>query len=142
MKKEKVFKILSIAIMLSIFWFSHQDRTESAKQSDYVEKQMDKIIGRGIKFNIRKNAHFFIYMLLGISLLMSREEKGKKEIFQVVGFLILYALSDEYHQRFVPGRGASLTDVGIDTLGGICGILMVKTALYTKNIDFYRKSTE
>ncbi|MGL4862408.1 MAG: hypothetical protein ACRDDY_15150 [Clostridium sp.] len=25
MKKEKVFKFLSIAIMLSIFWFSHQD---------------------------------------------------------------------------------------------------------------------
>lgn len=124
--KEKLFRILSILIMLLIFWFSHKDGSQTMKQSGYVKEKLDETMGRNVEINIRKNAHFFIYMLLGISLLMSREEKGKKEIFQVVGFLILYALSDEYHQRFVPGRGASLTDVGIDTLGGICGILMVK----------------
>jgi VanZ family protein len=30
---------------------------------------------------------------------------------------ILFALSDEYHQTFVPGRGGTLRDVGIDGLG-------------------------
>lgn len=29
----------------------------------------------------------------------------------------LYGLSDEYHQSFVPGRTASMFDVGIDSLG-------------------------
>ncbi|MGL5571515.1 VanZ family protein [Cetobacterium sp.] len=140
MKKEKVFKFLSIAVMLSIFWFSHQDAKESARQSTYVKKQVNKVIGKGVKFNIRKNAHFFIYMVLGMSLLLSREKAGKREILEIVGFVILYAISDEFHQSFIPGREASFKDVCIDTLGGISGILVVKTTAYTRNIYFCKES--
>ena len=61
-----------------------------------------------------------------MSLLLSRESKGKREILEIVGFIILYAISDEYHQSFIPGRDASFKDVGIDTLGGISGIVIVK----------------
>ena len=32
---------------------------------------------------------------------------------------------DEYHQSFVAGRGPSITDVGIDSLGVITGIFFV-----------------
>ena len=39
----------------------------------------------------------------------------------VVGFL--YALSDEFHQMFVPGRHALLADIAIDT-GGILSALL------------------
>jgi VanZ family protein len=39
-----------------------------------------------------------------------------------VAFIIVYALSDEFHQLFVPSRTASFGDVMIDVLGGICGI--------------------
>lgn len=38
---------------------------------------------------------------------------------------IIYATSDEIHQAFVPGRGPLLTDVLIDTMGVILGILLV-----------------
>ena len=40
----------------------------------------------------------------------------------------LYAASDEFHQSFVPGRGPSIIDVGIDSLGvftGILGVLII-----------------
>ncbi|MGL5595114.1 MAG: VanZ family protein [Cetobacterium sp.] len=140
MRREKVFRILSIFIMLSIFWFSHQDGKESARQSTYVKKQVNKVIGKGVTFNIRKNAHFFIYMVLGMSLLLSREKAGKREILEVVGFVMLYAISDEFHQSFIPGRGASFIDACIDTLGGISGILVIKMTTRTKNIYFYMKS--
>ena len=140
MRREKVFRILSIFVMLSIFWFSHQNGRESARQSTYVKKQVNKAIGKGVKFNIRKNAHFFIFMVLGMSLLLSREKIGKREILEVVGFVILYAISDEYHQSFIPGRGASFRDVCIDILGGISGVLVVKMMICTKNIDFYNVS--
>jgi VanZ family protein len=40
-----------------------------------------------------------------------------------LALVLLYALSDELHQTFVPTRTASITDVMIDVLGGICGIL-------------------
>ncbi len=33
----------------------------------------------------------------------------------------LYALTDEFHQSFTPGRTPSMADVGIDTLGASIG---------------------
>ena len=36
---------------------------------------------------------------------------------------VVYSLTDEYHQSFVPGRNASLTDCGIDAIGAALGIL-------------------
>ena len=38
-------------------------------------------------------------------------------------FCFVYALSDEFHQMFVDGRGASFTDCLIDTGGAMLGIL-------------------
>jgi VanZ family protein len=38
-------------------------------------------------------------------------------------FILLYAIGDEFHQSFVPSRTASLGDVTIDVLGGICGVV-------------------
>jgi VanZ family protein len=37
----------------------------------------------------------------------------------------LYSLTDEYHQRFVPGRTASIIDCGIDTAGAALSTLIV-----------------
>ena len=37
----------------------------------------------------------------------------------------LYGLSDEFHQRFVPGRTAELLDLGADVSGALCGVLLV-----------------
>ena len=36
---------------------------------------------------------------------------------------IIYAISDEIHQSFVPGRGPQLLDVIIDTSGASIGII-------------------
>jgi VanZ family protein len=40
------------------------------------------------------------------------------------GLVMLYALSDEYHQTFVPGRRGSWVDVAIDGLGVSSVILL------------------
>lgn len=36
-----------------------------------------------------------------------------------LSIVLLYGISDEYHQSFVPGRDASILDIGLDLLGGI-----------------------
>lgn len=38
----------------------------------------------------------------------------------------LYAISDELHQIFVPGRQAALTDVVIDTAGALLALLAIR----------------
>ena len=39
-------------------------------------------------------------------------------------FCSLYAISDEVHQLFVPGRGAQVKDVFIDIAGAAVGIFL------------------
>ncbi len=40
---------------------------------------------------------------------------------------LLYAISDELHQRFVPGREGTLRDVIIDAIGVIIAILVLRS---------------
>ena len=46
----------------------------------------------------------------------------------IVPFLFgfLYALSDEYHQKFVPGRHMKLMDIGFDILGMLISYLKLQ----------------
>ncbi len=39
---------------------------------------------------------------------------------------LLYAISDEFHQTFVPGRTGRLTDVGFDVLGALLALGLVR----------------
>ncbi len=75
---------------------------------------------------IRKSAHMIEYFVLGILLFglfgafPGMMTKRKLRRWAVISFLVvvLYALSDEFHQSFVLSREPSLRDVGIDTIGG------------------------
>lgn len=40
------------------------------------------------------------------------------------GLAFMYALSDEYHQTFVPGRSGTLTDLVVDALGAAGAMLL------------------
>ncbi len=40
----------------------------------------------------------------------------------ILGGLVLFAISDEFHQSFVPGRSASFMDIGLDLLGIFLGL--------------------
>lgn len=46
---------------------------------------------------------------------------GKKLWILVVLATLLYGMSDEYHQSFVPGRDFELFDIVVDTIGGAIG---------------------
>jgi VanZ family protein len=42
-----------------------------------------------------------------------------------IGIVGLYSLTDEFHQRYVPGRHASLVDCGIDVAGAAVAVGMI-----------------
>ncbi len=46
---------------------------------------------------------------------------------------IAYALSDEYHQTFVPGRHGRLSDVAVDT-AGICAAMLLDWWLVRRRV--------
>jgi VanZ family protein len=86
-----------------------------------------------IHFFIRKCAHITEYAVLGGLALraiapnhaVSFAEKRWRIAGTALAVAALYAASDEYHQSFVPSRGASVHDVLIDTCGACIGIGLV-----------------
>jgi VanZ family protein len=66
---------------------------------------------------IKKGGHITGYALLFLSIFRGLGGQEKRYYILALGACLLYALSDEFHQSFVAGRSATLTDVGIDMLG-------------------------
>ena len=81
---------------------------------------------------IKKTGHFIIFGVLAVLFLSTL--KGRKLLVEAgnilfvlsLFFTLLYAVSDEYHQSFTPGRHSSGYDVTID----FCGALSVLGLLY------------
>lgn len=131
-----------IGTFFIIFGFSNQNGEESGSVSQKVSKMLVDIfihaenLNEEIKMNfanyiqpvIRKLAHFSIYTLVGIFSMGFMSTFNLKFLKRFMTSLVVgltYAISDEFHQSFIPGRVASAKDVCIDTLGVITGIIIV-----------------
>jgi VanZ family protein len=67
---------------------------------------------------IDKLIHFTMYAVLGALAARARRTEGAVPV--VVGIL-LFAVADEWHQRWIPGRGASVWDWMADAAGASVG---------------------
>ncbi|MGG7177092.1 VanZ family protein [Clostridium paraputrificum] len=75
---------------------------------------------------IRKLAHMFEFFLLAILValtLIAFGMNGKSAIIYVLFIVLMYAVLDEFHQIYVPGRTSSVRDVLIDFTGGFLGTI-------------------
>ncbi len=137
-----IFMLLLLTTFAIIFKFSSQIAEESDGVSNVLLRKIidvfpyTKGLSEEIKIKmvehgnpiIRKLAHFSIYALVGVWIMSFMSTFNirlykKWIISMLVG--VTYAASDEFHQSFVPGRGPSIVDVAIDSLGVLTGILVV-----------------
>ena len=76
----------------------------------------------------RKAGHVLEYFVLGI-LLCRALSRGSADWIRTGIFamtlVLAVALSDEFHQSFVPSRTSALTDVGYDFAGGMAALLLM-----------------
>lgn len=130
--------------MITIFSFSSQNADQSSAVSNvFVEKFISILYP---KYNdlslayqtniisvftqiIRKSAHFFEYFILGVlsqlSVITFKKYKILLRAMISTGFCVLYAVSDEIHQYFVPGRACRIGDILIDSMGSILAITII-----------------
>lgn len=76
---------------------------------------------------VRKSAHFTAYLILAFTVGgVIRNLKVEKPITFAITMVIVvtYAISDEFHQLFVPGRSGEFRDILIDSSGGLIGALL------------------
>ncbi len=117
-----------IETVVETFVPSYNDMTEVGKK-EYISSLQDIV---------RTLAHFGIFGALGVSSAgFAATFQGnfylKLLITQI--FCSLYAVSDEFHQRFSEGRSFQYIDIGVDSLGAFCGItvtLLIYFIIYKK----------
>lgn len=147
LNKKKAFNlVLMIGFMLFIFYMSGKTADDSTKQSDFVINLLNSLgidlsgnFGEFASVIVRKGAHLTEYMILSFliyNVVSDYVKVSKKLIVYTVMAVCFYAITDEIHQIFVPGRAGRITDVMIDTTGGCIGILVIKA----KNMILNKKA--
>jgi VanZ family protein len=78
-------------------------------------------------FDLKKGGHMLGYALLAITYIRALANSRRITRGIVVAAILLsglYAITDEFHQSFTPGRSPSPIDVMIDTIGASLGSLL------------------
>ncbi len=129
--KSKILRwIPAILVMALIFYMSSKTGGESKAQSAGIARIILDFFGideskiRPLIVILRKSAHFFLFAALGVSVfyaLCGYKIKSAKIFLVCASLCLSYAISDEFHQSLVPGRGPLVTDVFIDFSGSLFG---------------------
>lgn len=148
MKKINLLRIILILVIIAwmalVFGFSNND----AKTSSGISKHIATIFFEGkdyIDFAenvIRKIAHLSEYALGGFliyALLLTFNINNKLQFWGAWGITTVYAITDEIHQLFVPGRTGRVVDVLIDSQGALLGtcvlLFIIKLVQMLKKVD-------
>lgn len=128
MKNKKLNIIFVIIWMMFIFIMSSFNSNESSNQSNFIVNILSNIFNISnieiLSFIVRKLAHYTEYTILGI-LVYNLIYSYNKKIYISIIICIIYAISDEIHQLFVPGRSCQITDILIDSMGSVTGIILL-----------------
>jgi VanZ family protein len=76
-----------------------------------------------------KTAHVVVYAILAWlwwRALSARREVGWRVLTVALGLTVLYGISDEVHQLFIPGRYGRIADVLFDASGALVMILLLR----------------
>lgn len=119
--------LLTVLCMAAIFFFSHQSADESAEVSIEIYSGILALLGQVIERlgheGVRTIAHFIEYCALGFLMSTSLTFTfSKPKPWLAWGLAAGYAVTDELHQLFVPGRAFQVTDLAIDAGGTLLGI--------------------
>lgn len=129
LRVRKVLIVLLVIWMIAVFCLSHQNGNSSSNLSrtvaDFFANDNTQV-SENIEPVVRKVAHMLEYAIgamLFYGLLLTYPKYSRKARFVLaLAFIILYAITDEFHQSFINSRNGSYWDVLIDTVGGAVGI--------------------
>lgn len=111
-KERAFYAIVTLLIALEIFLFSN----------------ISSPIGEYVGFNLATLYHFGVFFMFTFFLTLTIKDKNisNKTILIVLLISLIYAISDEFHQLFVPGRFCSIKDMLVDFIGSFFSILILK----------------
>ena len=126
---KKILNFLLVVIWMTlIFIMSSFNSTESSNQSNFIINIITNLFNINnlelLTLITRKTAHFTEYLILGMLVSNMIYYYDKKAYIDII-ICIIYAISDEIHQLFVPGRSYQTLDIIIDSIGSLVGIYLL-----------------
>ena len=104
--------IITLLIAIEIFYFS--------SISSFLGAPV-----KGIDFSMIY--HLIVFFLFTFFLLITIKGKSNfkaKHIFWTIVISLIYAILDEVHQLFIPGRFSSISDIMVDLVGIFLAVLI------------------
>ncbi|MBR5245872.1 MAG: VanZ family protein [Clostridia bacterium] len=140
-KSRKIYVVISwilvLACMVVIFCLSAQTATESANLSGSFIRAIFQLIGIELgQEGIRTVAHCLEFMGLSLLIFNATYATWEMKLTPIIAFAgtVLYAVTDEIHQIFVPGRAFQISDILVDSTGALIGVtasfIILKIVLY------------
>ena len=132
MKNRKWWILASILWMAVIFIFTQMPASTGSNTSNTLEKllvtlHINAVGPSGIdvlNLIIRKSAHVMTFGFLSFLLFKSLEFYRFSYVLSWI-LTVIYAMSDEYHQSFMPGRTSTIWDVFLyDSVGAFLVLLV------------------
>jgi VanZ family protein len=141
---------LTLSILYAIFIFYLSSLSDVSSQIGFIKKQylldilsFSEGLGLGIiteisyfvYYNQDKAMHFFLYTGFGIVLYLTMHfsRNAKLQKYAVLFALIIgvsYAITDEIHQTYVPGRSGTIADLMADTAGLVFSLIITPGLIY------------
>jgi VanZ family protein len=134
--KNRFWRYGPLILWMAAIFFASTDEFSGARTASVIEPFLRWLFPHITRAHlgffhllIRKGGHLSEYAILG--LLLARAFSASSHLLLRQHWLLLslflislYALSDEFHQRFVPSRSASIYDSLIDIAGGLAALLL------------------
>lgn len=135
--------------MAAIFGFSSQKNDDSQTLSHAISDRVESVIEKNstqtfeteearteyfkklkdtLNTAVRKNAHAFLFAAFGLFAFLLFVQEGRCDYAAAIYTLLfgmLYASSDELHQRFVEARNGQFQDVCIDVFGVAAVLILI-----------------
>ena len=149
---------ITIGIMIVVFLNSAKNATQSSELSVSFTEQLFSVfvpdygsmdeasklsIITEMQFFIRKSAHFLSYFAMGLFCILAYntyELSLRNKFLFSAATCVAFAISDEIHQLFVPGRSGEIRDVLIDTAGILLAALIVSVIIYLRKLRKEKKN--
>lgn len=135
---------LPVILWMALIFSASSDRSSGQRSSRIIgpivrwlvpnisQKNLDAIVHAG-----RKTAHVTEYAILALLLFRALQKNRSRQgddanssfpwraAALAFGITVLYAITDEFHQTFVPSRQGHVQDVLIDSCGAAAGLLVL-----------------
>lgn len=129
-------------MVLIFFWSSIPKQVPPGGSKSITFSGIMPVFPGDWEFVVKKSTHLVAYAVLAVlisrALLPGRVPTGRTIALAIV-LAGVYAVSDEFHQTFTPGRHASLVDISIDLLGAALGCCARFARRYPRTLFVWRR---